>query len=139
MIKKKVKYLDFEGNEKEETLYFHMNEYEILQLGFNFQDGDIVKHFQNLLDENKEKEIAELLVSLINNSYGIRSENGSSFYKSEEIKYEFKSSDFYGPLIRKLLTNVDEATEFMNGLAPHGIKHLLPNDPEMDTVLEENN
>ena len=51
-------------------------------------------------------------------SYGIKSEDGRRFQKSEEISKSFEQTEAYSQLFVKLCTNADAASAFINGILP---------------------
>ena len=54
-------------------------------------------------------------------SYGVRSEDGKRFMKSEKAKEEFESSEAFVELFMELATDEKAAADFVNGLIPQGL------------------
>lgn len=141
MLKKSIKFVDYNGVERTENLYFHVSKTSILTAS-NDVYGEIMKTAQDLQDRAKLLEgmeagsineenpfdpnnqvlaesirmVARLLDRLIDLSYGKRSEDGQKFVKSKEILDEFKSSIAYEAFIEQMLSNQDEMVEFINKL-----------------------
>ena len=141
MLKKTIKFVDYNGVERTENLYFHVSKTSILTAS-NGVYNEIMKIAQELQDRAKLLEgmeagsineenpfdpnnqvlaesirmVARLLDRLIDLSYGKRSEDGQKFVKSKEILDEFKSSIAYEAFIEQMLSNQDEMVEFINKL-----------------------
>ena len=141
MLKKSIKFVDYNGVERTENLYFHVSKTSILTAS-NSVYNEIMKIAQELQDRAKLLEgmeagsineenpfdpnnqvlvesirmVARLLDRLIDLSYGKRSEDGQKFVKSKEILDEFKSSIAYEAFIEQMLSKQDEMVEFINKL-----------------------
>ena len=125
MYSTKVSYEDFNGEKKEETLYFYMNKPEMLKLlkerpefmdtlssiadrlGKKNTDGDPTLYidFMSVIDE------------LFRMSYGIKTVDGK-FKKKPDILEDFLSSNAYDALFTKFMDNPDEFNVFTRGIFP---------------------
>lgn len=141
MLKKTIKYVDYNGVERTENLYFHVSKASVLTAS-NDVYGEIMKAANELQDRAKLLEgmevseineenafdpnnqviaesirmVARLLDRLVDLSYGKRSEDGLKFVKSKEVLDEFKSSMVYDAFIEQMLANQEEMIEFINKL-----------------------
>ena len=141
MLKKSIKFVDYNGVERTENLYFHVSKTAILTAS-NDVYGEIMKTAQDLQDRAKLLEgmeagsineenpfdpnnqvlaesirmVARLLDRLIDLSYGKRSEDGQKFVKNEQVLADFKSSIAYEAFVEHMLSNQDEMIEFINKL-----------------------
>ena len=141
MLKKTIKFVDYNGVERTENLYFHVSKTsvltskddiydEIMGIASGLQDQakllEGIKEDQvnneNPFDPNNKiiadsaRMVARLLDRLIDLSYGKRSEDGQKFAKSKEILDEFKSSAAYEAFIEHMISNQEEMIEFINKL-----------------------
>lgn len=117
MIKETVKYIDYNGVEREDTLYFHFNKAEIAMMQMSVEGG-MGERIQKIIDAKDQQEIIKLFKKLVLDSYGIKSEDGKRFEKSEQLRTEFEQSEAYSELFMTLATNTDEAIKFVNGILP---------------------
>lgn len=118
MIKKDIKYTDFNGKEQTETFYFHLNEFELTELDAK-EDGegfaDTIKHISKTEDR---AEIIRMFKILILNSVGKKSADGTRFEKSEEIRKDFEQSAAFPALFMEMLGDANVAAAFVNGIIP---------------------
>lgn len=99
MLKENVKYLDFDGVEQTETLYFNINRMELIAMQARYGKEDMAKYIERIVQEQDFVKIHDLLNDIVLTSYGKKSEDGKRFLKSEEIKEEFRTSLAYGALV----------------------------------------
>lgn len=115
MLKKTVKYVNFDGKEDKEVLYFNLTEPEVVRLDVQFEGG--LEKFINELDpKSKPQDVLDLFEKLIKASYGEKSEGGRHFIKSPEAASLFYQSAAYSALFVELIQNADKAADFFNGL-----------------------
>lgn len=122
MIKKIVKYEDFNGEEQTEELYFHLNKAEVTAM--NFKAGDIQQRLKMLLATGRRGAIIEWFEEIIIKSYGIKSEDGTQFIKSQEAIDRFKYSNAFSELFLDLVSNPTNAEEFIAGVIGKSAKDL---------------
>lgn len=115
MLKKVVNYMDFDGVEQSETLYFNLTEPEVVRLDVKFEGG-LEEYIKNL-DENVNPEnILNLFEKMIRAAYGEKGEDGRYFIKSLEAADLFYQSAAYAALFVELVQDADKAAAFFNGL-----------------------
>ena len=133
MIKKVIKFEDFDGNEREVTAYFHFTKSEITSMNVSVQGG-LLGLMQHIIDTLDGKELVKAFETIILGSYGIKSPDGMKFEKSEEISKEFKSTLAYDKLFMELGTDAKAFAEFINGILPSDMK---ASDSDMKEVVEQ--
>ncbi len=115
MLKKTIKYVDFDGKEQEETLYFNLTEPEVVRLDVSFPGG--LEVYISTLDEKvNPQDILKLFEEVIRASYGEKSEDGRYFLKDPEAVNLFYQSAAYSALFVELIKDADKAAEFFNAL-----------------------
>ena len=115
MLKKEVAFVDFDGNEQTETLYFNLTEPEVVRLDVGFPGG--LKTFVEQIDPvERPQEVLELFEAVIRSSYGKKSDDGRYFNKPEEETKLFMESAVYGALFMELLQDADVAGAFFTGI-----------------------
>ena len=118
MISKTIKFEDFNGNEREQTYYFHMSEAEIIEWLTTEGDYTVDKVYERMVEKRNGKEIIESVQDMILRSYGEKSLDGLEFDKSPEIVRRFKQSPAYSTLFMELAQDADKAADFFNGIMP---------------------
>ena len=120
MLKQKVKYLDFDDVEQNETLYFNLNRMELIALQSRYGKDDMAKYIEKVVAEEDYQKMYELLKDIVLTSYGVRSEDGKRFVKNEKIREEFETSLAYEALIEDF--HDDEGStlnKFITGITSH--------------------
>lgn len=113
MLKKTIKFTDFDGNNREETFYFNITKAEALEMQTS-HNGGITKMLQRIVDEKDQKKIMEFFKDFVHKAYGVKSDDGRRFIKNKEILDDFVSTEAYSNLFVELATNDKAATEFIN-------------------------
>lgn len=137
MLKKVTNYVDFDGNNRTEEMYFNLTQTELMELAMDMPD-DIADSVGNdptnvsesaaskLVEKLGSKGIMDYLKMLVLKSYGVKSEDGRRFEKSEEISREFSQTIAYDNLMMELLTKPDSANEFITGIIPANTADKIP-------------
>lgn len=117
MFKQKVKYVDFNGNDREETLYFHLSSPELTR--FEAQTGGVQmgEYIQGLVKDGNLKEMLDFMEEIILTSYGVKSADGRSFLKDEESRHRFEHSQAYAEFFEMLLTEEGLVKSFAEKIA----------------------
>ena len=141
MLKKTIKYKDFNGLEKSEDLYFHVSKAtvltssnetynEIVKIGYDLQERskfleDLGKDNESLADPfSKDSQllaegvrmVARLLDRLVDFSYGKRSDDGIKFIRGGQVLEDFKNSAVYDAFVEQMISDQDQMVEFINQL-----------------------
>lgn len=123
MYKKTIKYVDFNGVEREEDFYFHLTNAELLKLEFGEKGG-----FEATIREISETEdaarVMDLFERIVSMSYGKRPGDGRNFIKRHDFVEEFVSSEAYSNMFMEMIENPDRMAEFV-----HGITSSVTADP----------
>lgn len=116
MLKKTIKYTDYNGEEKEQDFFFNLNKAELLEMELS-AEGGLEATIKRLMDEKNGREIVTMFKSLILQSYGEKTIDGR-FEKSPEISKKFSETAAYPELFTELATDADAAAAFVNGIVP---------------------
>lgn len=136
MYEKKIKYKDYNGNEREETFYFNLKKSEILEMQLS-EEGGLISMLSRIVETQDAPKIIKYFKKIVLSSYGIKSPDGVRFMKSEQISKEFEETEAYSELIIEMYSNVDFAAEFIKGIMPDLDEEAMK---EIDTkVLEIKN
>lgn len=122
MIKQTITYTDYEGNERTEDFFFNLTKAELMEMQVS-TEGGLEKRINKIIASQNTKEIIELFKEIIIKSYGIKSDDGKRFIKSQEVKDEFMQTEAYSELFMKLATDEKAAAAFINGIIPKDIQN----------------
>lgn len=117
MLKKTVKYKDFNDEETEEDLFFNLTRAELVELEMS-HEGGLSASMQRLIDTEDGNAIMKEMKNIILMSYGKKSLDGKRFVKNAQLREEFESSKAYDELFISLVTDADQAAAFINGIVP---------------------
>lgn len=115
MVKKDIKYIDFNGNEQVEPCYFNMTKAEVIDMDMAYPGG-LKEAIETATAAEDGKKIVGIFKDLISRSYGVKSTDGKRFIKSADKTSEFMSSEIYSSLFIELIENPDSAAAFVQGL-----------------------
>lgn len=132
MLKKTITYLDFDGNERTEDLYFNMTKNELVELAYdmpdvmnetagNPDDIDVEAAGAKLLEKLGGAGVMKFIKDLVFKAYGVKSEDGRRFIKDEQLSKEFTQTMAYDEFLMSLMENDGAAAEFVNGVIPAGL------------------
>lgn len=127
MLKKTITYTDFDGNERTEDHYFNLTEAEIQESNLR-TPGGIEAKLKKIAQAKDPNELVTYFKSFILDAYGVKSEDGRRFIKSDELKTEFSQTGAYNKLFMELTTNTDAAIAFVQG--------VIPQVPEKENAAE---
>lgn len=121
MIKREIKYEDYNGVQKTKTAYFNLNKVEIIEMELS-KEGGLSNYYQEIVEAQNNQELARVFKELIIKSYGIKSEDGESFIKTapdgHALADDFVNSAAFEAFYMELITDTDKATAFFNGIVP---------------------
>lgn len=130
MIKWKIKYVDYNGDEQEEDFYFNLNKAEVMEMDLS-ANGAYSEYLQRIVDQRDGKKIAEEFKRLILKSYGEKSPDGRRFVKSEEKSNEFMQTEAYSELYMQLATEPGAAEKFITGVLPKVDQNPVPEEKRL--------
>ena len=117
MLKKTIKYTDYNGVERTEDFWFNLSKAEIMEMELS-TTGGLAELIQKIVKEQDAPAIIKIFKDLVLKSYGEKSPDGKRFIKSEEISLAFSQTEAYSNLFMELATDADEAAKFVNGIIP---------------------
>lgn len=127
MIKKEISYTDFDGvYHEKEPFWFNLTTAECIELEA-IGKGGLEGYIRRLISSDNQLEIVKIIKKVILMAYGEKSIDGTKFMKNDQIRDSFAATEAYSVLFTELLTNEEECSKFMNGIAP---KTKIPDKPE---------
>lgn len=125
MLKKTIKYVDYNGVERCEDFYFNLSKAEVTEMQVS-EEGGYDQMLQRIVDAQDNKEIFKHFKAIILKAYGVKSQDGKRFIKSEELSEEFSQTEAFVELIMELASSETAAAEFVNGIIPKPTQQVTP-------------
>lgn len=121
MLKKTIKYTDYNGEERTEDFYFNLTKAELTELELR-QSGGLKALLEKIIAERDQDKLVTLFKKIILMAYGEKSLDGRRFIKSEELTKAFTETEAYSELFMELVTDSKAAANFVNGIIPEEIR-----------------
>ena len=129
MLTKTVKYIDYNDNERTETLNFHLTKAEIAEMELSMPGG-MSATVKRIIEAQDTKELIAIFKDLLLKSYGVKSPDGRRFIKHDELREEFSQTEAYSEMFMELATDAKADSDFVNGIIPDDMQEQLKNMPE---------
>ena len=137
MLKKTIKYTDFNGVEREEDFFFNLSKAEIMDMQLSAQGG-LDALITKLIKTEDMPEIIKLFKEIILKSYGEKSADGKRFSKLDEngkpLSRAFSETEAFSNLYMELATDSDAAAKFVNGIVPSDME--VPEDKQAEMAKQ---
>lgn len=126
MLKKTIKYTDYNGEEREEDFYFNLSKAEVMEMQLEMEGG-FDTYIKTIVDKKDTPSIIKVFKSVILKAYGEKSADGKRFVKSDAMSEAFSQTEAYSVLFMELATNPEFANAFMTGILPVEVPQLPKN------------
>ena len=124
MLKKIIKYTDYEGQERTEPFYFNLTKIEVTEMDIMYEGG-LVKTLEKISQTPDIKKVYEIIKEIVLSAYGEKSLDGKKFVKNKDIRDGFSQTEAYSELMMELLSDANMLTTFISGIIPN-----VPNQPQ---------
>lgn len=125
MLKKTIKYTDYNGVERTEDFYFNLSKAEVMEMEMS-TTGGLAEMINRVVAAQDTPSIIKIFKDLILKAYGEKSADGKRFIKSPEIADAFSQTEAYSILFMELATDADAASAFVNGITPVDVSAAQP-------------
>lgn len=136
MLKKLIKYTDYNGTERQENFYFNLNKTELMEM-----ETEVTGGMRQLLEDMMEKQdipkIMKAFKTIILKAYGEKSPDGRRFMKSDELSTAFTQTEAYNELYMELLSDANKAAAFITALMPEDMRGDANDDKVLTPVGKE--
>lgn len=132
MLVKKIKYTDFNGQEREEEFLFNLNKSELIKWLTTNGGYTIEAILQKMIETENVRDMINEFETIIMMSYGEKSLDGKKFIKSKEVQDQFRYSPAYDELFMELVGDAKKAAEFFNKIIPSDLAE------EVNKMMKEN-
>ena len=137
MISKNIKYIDYNGVEREETFLFNLSKAELIEMEMG-TTGGLAETIKKIIETQDQPLIIKIFKDLILKAYGEKSADGRRFLKVDEkgnpLSVGFSQTEAYSNLFMELATDADAAANFVKGIIPADIEI-----PDQDVNNQKNN
>lgn len=127
MLKRTVSYVDYNGNNQTDIVYFNMTKSEISRMQVKM-DGKYIDHLQDLVEGRHVEELYDVFYNLVLDAYGEKSEDGKRFIKTPAMRSEFEQSIAFDTILAELIGDMDKMSEFSRKILPPDMSAQLPDD-----------
>lgn len=122
MLKKTIKYKNYDGVEKEKDFFFNLKKSELIDLQFKTSKG-FLEYIEEIIKAEDSSEIWKVFRDIVLLAYGEKSDDGERFMKSPEISRAFEETEAFSVLIMELIENEGSAADFINGIMPSDLNN----------------
>ena len=126
MLKKTIKYEDYNGTEREEDFYFNLTKAELMEMEMS-TTGGLAEMIQNIVKAQDAPAIIKVFKDLVLKAYGEKSADGKRFVKVNDagvpLSIAFSQTEAYSQLFMELATDAEVAANFVNGIIPANIEN----------------
>lgn len=137
MLKKLIKYVDYDGKERSENFYFNLTKAELLDMELGTVGG-MQQLIQLIIDKQDVPEIIKAFKKIIMLSYGEKSPDGRRFIKSQELSDAFAQTEAYSNLYMELISDAKAAAAFINGIVPADVAKRAEEERKKEEETTEN-
>ena len=117
MIKITKTYTDFNGKRRTEDFHFHFNQAELMEMEMS-TEGGFSARVQRIINADSRPELLQIMKKFVLDAFGVKSEDGRRFMKSDEIRRSFVECPAYSMIFMELATDDKAAAEFINKVVP---------------------
>ena len=125
MYVEKIKYTDYDGNEREEPVMFELSEAEVVEMDL-ITPGGMNQLLQRIIDAKDMPSLITEFKNILLKSYGVKSPDGRHFIKTPEKVQEFVSSPIYSMMFMKMATDEEYASNFIKRVLPQQKNNPIP-------------
>lgn len=108
MVKKSLTYKDFNNNERTEEFLFNLTDLEGAELAMDFP-ADVIEGRVGAFDALGYNGTLALVKNTVLKAYGVKSEDGRSFIKSEKLTEAFASTKAFSIIVMDLFKDKGKA------------------------------
>ena len=124
MLKKTIKSVDFDGNERTDECYFNLSRTELTELEMS-ENGGFDKFIEKIVETKDNKTIYKMFKEIVLTSYGEKSYDGKHFVKKKTVdgqtirlRDEFEQTSAFDELMMELLSDEKASADFINHVIP---------------------
>ena len=128
MLKRTMKYEDYNGNQITEDFYFNLTEAELAEMQLSV-DGGMAALMETVVNTNDIPTLIKVFKKILLASYGKKSPDGKRFIKNDAIREEFEQCPVYSDLFMELAGDPTKAAKFINAIVPQSARSQMETVP----------
>lgn len=117
MLKKTVKYTNYDGKEREKDFFFNLKKSELVDLQYKTSKG-FIAYIEEITSAGDQSQLWKAFRDIVLLAYGEKSDDGERFMKSPEISKAFEETEAFSVLIMELIEEENVAADFINRIMP---------------------
>ena len=117
MLKKTIKYTNYDGIEREKDYFFNLKKSELVDLQYKTSKG-FIAYIEEITKAGDSSELWKAFRDIVLMAYGEKSDDGERFMKSPEISKAFEETEAFSVLVMELIEKDGAASDFINGIMP---------------------
>lgn len=133
MVKKTIRYRDYDDVERVEDFYFNLSRAELVMMESS-RLGGMRAYYERISQAKDTVAIMECFKELIHKSVGYKSDDGRRFIKTEDYANEFEQTEAYSELIIELLSDAKVALEFFKTIMPAKLAEEVESNPDFKAL-----
>lgn len=133
MLKRSIIYENFDGETETEVFYFNLSKPELIEMEVEHAQG-MAKMLQKIIDTKDNRELIKTFKELILLAYGVKSDDGKRFIKSDQLREEFSQTEAYNVLFIELASSDDAAVIFLDGILPRDMRGSITKEQVKENV-----
>lgn len=144
MLSKEIKYIDYNGVERNEKFLFNLSKAELMEMEWG-TTGGLTETIKRIISTNDTPSLIAIFKDIILKAYGEKSVDGKYFTKVDEngkpLSRKFAQTEAYSTLFMELATDDKAAMEFIKGIIPVDIDMSddnIKSIPGVSEILNEN-
>lgn len=134
MLKRPIKYTDFNGKEVIEDFYFNLTQTELIELGLN--ETDTLTKAVASFEAGNASGVVNEFKKIILAAYGVKSPDGRRFIKTAELREEFSQTAAYSALFMDIAIRDGAVDEFLQGVFPTDWQQIKAQEPAKPWTAE---
>ena len=112
MLKREITYEDFNGEKVTGTYYFNQLGLRLSNLRVAYEGG-LESSLKRIIETKDNRALVNEFKRIVLLAYGVRSEDGKRFIKSDKLREEFSQTAAYDELFMELASDDDAAANFI--------------------------
>lgn len=131
MLKKTITYEDYNGDTVTDDFYFNLTKVECMELEYSFGENSTLSGtIKTLVDSKDVGALIAAIKKILLMSYGVKTPDGKRFIKNDNVREEFEQSPAFEVIYWQLVTDTDEAANFISGIVPQVVRDSLGENPK---------
>ena len=115
MLKKSIKFTDYNGVERTEDFYFNLSKGDMLELELGIAGG-LSGAIDRIIETEDKAAMYALFKKIVLSAYGKKSADGRLFVKREDMSVEFSQTEAFSELMTELMTSEEELNLFIQSV-----------------------